>query len=254
MAEDTEKRDREPNQMFSPRAVKFGCIRECSCGLCLNSQDVAQAFAIWASFESQDMYSIFLAAGFTFDRSWLWTWTHSLMKSSFVISGKVCAVYEELDTEEAIQTITARMTCMVPLLAAGPRIQSLSVLIECRLSPCWSLDEPRVVFARQMLCLWAPSSEHWFCFSYGQLYKAQPTSAWEVREQNMTSQNSHTGFLHIWLAAWFFFFSSLFFLFSLPFNGSIWGMKLVTYGSQVTLVNVSSSQHNAEKSSWCFLS
>lgn len=71
MAEDTEKMDREPSQIFSPRAVKFGCIRECSCGLCLNSQDFVHAFAIWASFGSQDMYSIFRAGGLTFDRSWL---------------------------------------------------------------------------------------------------------------------------------------------------------------------------------------
>lgn len=171
MAEDTEKMDREPSQIFSPRAVKFGCIRECSCGLCLNSQDLAQAFAIWASFGSQDMYSIFCAVGFTFDRSWLWTWTHSLMKSSFVISGKVLAVNEELDADEATQIIsTARVTCMVPLAAAGPGIQSLWVLIEClvlsvcRLSLCWSSDGPRVVYARQGLWLSMPSSARWFWF------------------------------------------------------------------------------------------
>lgn len=53
------------------------------------------------------------------------------MKSSLVISGKVLAVYEELETEEAIQTIIARVACMMPLAAVGPRTQSPWVLIEC---------------------------------------------------------------------------------------------------------------------------
>ena len=53
------------------------------------------------------------------------------MKSSLVISGKVLAVYEELETEEAIQTIRARVACMMPLAAVGPRTQSPWVLIEC---------------------------------------------------------------------------------------------------------------------------
>lgn len=46
------------------------------------------------------------------------------MKSSLVISGKVLAVYEELETEEAIQTSIARVACMMPLAAVGPRTQS----------------------------------------------------------------------------------------------------------------------------------
>lgn len=46
------------------------------------------------------------------------------MKSSLVISGKVLAVYEELETEEAIQTSITRVACMMPLAAVGPRTQS----------------------------------------------------------------------------------------------------------------------------------
>lgn len=53
------------------------------------------------------------------------------MKSSLVISGKVLAVYEELEMEEAIQTSIARVACMMPLAAVGPRTQSPWVLIEC---------------------------------------------------------------------------------------------------------------------------
>lgn len=40
------------------------------------------------------------------------------------MSGKVLAVYEELETEEAIQTSIARVACMMPLAAVGPRTQS----------------------------------------------------------------------------------------------------------------------------------
>lgn len=52
------------------------------------------------------------------------------MKSSLVTSGKVIAVYEELETEEAMQTIIARMACMISLPEDGPRAQSPGVLIE----------------------------------------------------------------------------------------------------------------------------
>lgn len=62
------------------------------------------------------------------------------MKSSLVISGKVLAVYEELETEEVIQTIIARVACMVPLAVVGPRTQSPWVLIECLVLPVFRLS------------------------------------------------------------------------------------------------------------------
>lgn len=80
------------------------------------------------------------------------------MKSSLVISGKVLAVYEELETEEAIQTIIARVACMMPLAAVGPRTQSPWVLIEGLVLSvfrlfflCWKV-EPRVDCVGQGLC------------------------------------------------------------------------------------------------------
>lgn len=72
MAEDTEKRLKDPVQIFSPTAVKFGCSRDFSCGLCSNWQTFAHDFAMRASSESQDMYIMFLAVGFTWARCWLW--------------------------------------------------------------------------------------------------------------------------------------------------------------------------------------
>lgn len=106
------------------------------------------------------------------------------MKSSLVISGKVLAVYEELETEEAIQTIIARVACMMPLAAVGPRTQSPWVLIECLVLSvfrpfllCWKV-EPRVDCVGQGLC---PPS--YICSTWvlcDQPHQAQLTSAGEV--------------------------------------------------------------------------
>lgn len=76
------------------------------------------------------------------------------------MSGKVLAVYEELETEEAIQTSIARVACMMPLAAVGPRTQSPrgSDRMLGSLSfqtffffLCWKV-EPRVDCVGQGLC------------------------------------------------------------------------------------------------------
>lgn len=67
------------------------------------------------------MYSISLAAGVTDDRNLLCIRTQSLIKSSFLISGKVFAGEEELETTESIQAVTANVTRVLRLSDMVPQ-------------------------------------------------------------------------------------------------------------------------------------
>ena len=67
------------------------------------------------------MYSISLAAGVTDDRNLLCIRTQSLIKTSFLISGKVFAGAEELETTESIQAVTASVTCELRLSDMVPQ-------------------------------------------------------------------------------------------------------------------------------------
>ena len=67
------------------------------------------------------MYSISLAAGVTDDRNWLCIRTQSLIKSSFLISGRVFAGEEELETTESTQAVTANVTRVLRLSDMVPQ-------------------------------------------------------------------------------------------------------------------------------------
>lgn len=67
------------------------------------------------------MYSISLAAGVTDDRNLLCIRTQSSIKSSFLISGKVFAGEEELETTESIQAVTANVTRVLRLSDMVPQ-------------------------------------------------------------------------------------------------------------------------------------
>lgn len=119
------------------------------------------------------MYSISLAAGVTADQNLLCVRTQSLIKSSFLISGKVFAGEEELETTESIQAVRANVTRMPRLSGMVPR----------------GLESRSTVGSEGM----------WVSFT-----KHSRLQLWENGKQNMSSsQVWRKGFLHIWFVAHF---------------------------------------------------
>ena len=90
------------------------------------------------------MYSISLAVGFTSDRSLLWIRTQSLMKSSFLISGREIAGVVEMLTKETIQAVTASVTRMLRLLGMELPAAGIQRHCGCQGGACLSVSQSTV--------------------------------------------------------------------------------------------------------------